>query len=66
MDKGVKQGKGSAPDPTRAIILVKALVSFQINCLFDPSSTFVGFSVQNSGGWPTDHVVVMRCMVSQC
>jgi len=35
-------------------------------CIFDPSSTFVGFSVQNSGGRPIDHVVIMRCMVSQC
>jgi len=28
-------------------------------CLYDPSSTFVRFSVQNSGGWPVDHVVIM-------
>ena len=35
-------------------------------CLFDPSCTFVAFSVQNSGGRPIDHVVVMRCTVSQC
>ena len=34
-------------------------------CLFDPSSTFVRFSVQYSGGRPIDHVVVMRCMISQ-
>ena len=50
------------------LVPVQWLRSFFPNmyCLFDPSSTFVGFSVQNSGGWPIDHVVVMRCMVSQC
>jgi len=49
------------------LVLVQGLPSFFLNmyCLFDPSSTFVGFSVQNSGGRPIDHVVVMRCMVSQ-
>jgi len=43
------------------LILVQGLPSFFSNmyCLFDPSSTFVGFSVQNSGGRPVDHVVVM-------
>ena len=49
------------------LVPVQELPSFpNIYCLFDPSSTFVGFSVQNSGGRPIDHVVVMRCMVSQC
>jgi len=47
---------------------VQRLPSFfsTMYCLFDPSSTFVGFSVQNSGGRPIDHVVVMICMVIQC
>jgi len=31
---------------------------------FDPSSIFVRFSVQNCSCWPTDHMVVVRCMVS--
>jgi len=35
-------------------------------CLFDPSSIFVQFSVQNSGSQPIDHVVIMRYMDSQC
>jgi len=50
------------------LVPVQGLPSFFSNmyCLFDPSSTFVGFSVQNSGGRPIDHVAVMRCMVSQC
>jgi len=40
---------------------VQGLPSFYPNmyCLFDPSSTFVGFSVQNSGGRPIDHMVAM-------
>jgi len=50
------------------LVPVQRLPSFFPNmyCLFDPSSTSVRFSVQNSGGRPIDHVVVMRCMVSQC
>jgi len=50
------------------LVPVQGLPSFFPNmyCLFDPSSTFVRFSVQNSGGRPIDHVVVMRYMVSQC
>jgi len=50
------------------LIPVQWLPSFFPNmyCLFDTSSTFARFSVQNSGGRPIDHVVVMRCMVSQC
>jgi len=42
------------------LVPVQGLPSFFLNmyCLFDPSSTFVGFSVQNSGGQPIDHVVV--------
>ena len=50
-----------------ALVPVQGLSSLLLNmyCLFDPSSTFVRFSVQNSGGWPVDHVVIMRCMVSQ-
>ena len=32
---------------------------------FDPSSIFLRFSVQNCSRRPTDHVVVVRCMVSQ-
>jgi len=32
---------------------------------FDPSSIFVRFSVQNWSRRPIDHVVVVRCMVSQ-
>jgi len=48
------------------LIPVQGLPSFFPNmyCLFDPSSTFVGFSVQNSGGRPIDHVVVMICIVT--
>jgi len=51
-----------------ALVPIQGLWSLLSNmyCLFDPSSTFVQFSVQNSGGWPVDHVVIMRCMVSQC
>jgi len=51
-----------------ALVQVQGLSSLLSNtyCVFDPSSTFVWFSVQNSGGRPIDHVVVMRCMVSQC
>jgi len=51
-----------------ALVPVQGLSSFFSNmyCLFDPSGTFVGLSVQNSGGRPIDHVVVMKCMVSQC
>jgi len=51
-----------------ALVPVQGLPSFFLNmyCLFDPSSTFVRFSVQNCGGRPIDHVVVMRCVVSQC
>jgi len=51
-----------------ALVLVQGLSSLPSNmyCLFDPSIIFVWFSVQNSGGWPVDHVVIMRCMVSQC
>ena len=43
------------------LVSVQGLPSFFSNmyCLFDPSSTFVGFSVQNSGDRPIDHVVVM-------
>jgi len=49
------------------LVPVQGLLSFSnMYCLFDPSSTFVRFSVQNSWGRPIDHVVVMRCMVSQC
>jgi len=46
-----------------ALIPVQGLSSFFSNtyCLFDPSSTFVRFSVQNSSGRPIDHVVIMRC-----
>jgi len=33
--------------------------------LFDPSSSFVRFSDQDNGGRPIDHVVIMRCMLSQ-
>ena len=41
------------------LVPVQGLPSFpNMFCLFDPSSTFVGFSVQNSGGRPIDHVVV--------
>jgi len=51
-----------------ALVLVQGLSSLPSNmyCLFNPSITFVRFSVQNSGGWPVDHMVIMRCMVSQC
>jgi len=51
-----------------ALIPVQGLSPLFSNmyCLFDPSSTFVRFSVQNSGVRPIDHVVIMRCMVSQC
>jgi len=51
-----------------ALVPVQWLSSFFPNmyCVFDPSSTSVRFSVQNSSGRPTDHVVVMRCMVRQC
>ena len=35
-----------------------------MHCLFDPPSTFVGFSVQNSGGRPIDHVVFMMVCVA--
>jgi len=50
------------------LVPVQGLPSFFPNMyfLFDPSSSFVRFSVQNSGGWPVDHVVVLRCMISQC
>jgi len=50
------------------LVPVQWLLSFFPNmyCVYDPSRTFVGFSVQNSGGRPIDHVVIMRCMVSQC
>ena len=50
-----------------ALVPVQGLSSFFPNMyrLFDLCSNFVGFSVQNSGGRPIDHVVVMRCMVSQ-
>ena len=43
------------------LVPVQGLPSFFSNmyCLFDPSGTFVGFSVQNSGGRPIDHVVVV-------
>ena len=42
------------------LVPVQGLPSFSnMYCLFDPPSTFVGFSVQNSGGWPINHVVVM-------
>jgi len=49
------------------LVPVQGLPSFFPNmyCLFDPSSTFVGFSVQNSGGRLIDHVVVMRCMIGK-
>ena len=51
-----------------ALVLVQGPSCFlsKMYCLFDPSSTFVRFSVQNSGGRPTGHMVVMRCMVSHC
>jgi len=50
------------------LVQVQGLSSLLLNmyCLFDSSSTFVQFSVQNSGSWPVDHVVIVRCMVSQC
>jgi len=32
---------------------------------FDPSSIFIRFSVQNFSRRPIDHVVVVKCMVSQ-
>jgi len=43
------------------LIPVQRLPSFFSNmyCLFDPYGTFIWFSVQNSGGRPIDHVVVM-------
>jgi len=53
----------SSPRPSSKITVLFEYVPY---CLFDPSGTFVGFSVPNSGGWPIDHVVVMRCMVNQC
>ena len=51
-----------------ALVPVQGLSSLfsNVHCLFDPSCAFVSFSVQNSGGRPIDHVVLMRCMVSQC
>jgi len=51
-----------------ALVPVQGLPSFFSNmyCVHDPSSTFVGLSVQNSGVQPIDHAVVVRCMVSQC
>jgi len=51
-----------------ALVPVQRLSSLLSNmyCLFDASSTFVAFSVQNSGGWPVDHVVIMRFMISEC
>ena len=50
------------------LVPVQGLPSFFPNmyCLSDPSSTYVGFSVHNSGGRPIDHVVVMRFIVSEC
>jgi len=40
--------------------------SFRIHTgFFDPSNIFVRFSVQNCSRWLIDHVVVVRCMVSQ-
>ena len=44
-----------------ALVPVQRLPSFFSNtyCLFDPSSTFVGFSVKNSGGRPIDNVVAI-------
>ena len=46
---------------------IVVLLSFpNMYCLFDPSSTFVRFSVQNCSGQPIDHMVILRCMVSQC
>jgi len=40
-----------------ALVPVQGLSSLLSNMyhLFDPSSTFVRFSVQNSGGWPVNH-----------
>jgi len=67
----MRRGKKSVVRVAHCVALlvpVQGLPSFFPNVyrLFDPSSTFFGFSVQNSGGRPIDHVVVMRCMVSQC
>ena len=44
-----------------AFVPVQGLSSLLSNMysVFDPSSTFVRFSVQNSGGWPADHVVTL-------
>ena len=46
-----------------ALVPVQGLSSLfsNVHCLFDPSCAFVWFSVQNSGGRPIDHVVLMRC-----
>jgi len=45
-----------------ALVPVQGLSSLFSNmyCLFDPSSTLVRFSVQNSGGWLVDHVHEMH------
>jgi len=51
-----------------ALVPVEGLSSLfpNVYCFFDPPSTFVGFSVQNCSGRPINHVVILRCMVSQC
>jgi len=45
-------------------------MSYRIVCVqnfnfnFDPSNTFIRFSVQNGSGRPIDHMVIIRCMAS--
>ena len=58
----VRVAQRVAPRPGSRI----AVLLFEYVLPLWPSSTFVGLSVQNSGGRPIDHVVIMRCMVSQC
>jgi len=35
-------------------------------CFFDLPNTFVRFSVQNYSGRPINHMVIVRCVVSEC
>jgi len=35
-------------------------------CFFDLPNTFVRFSVQNYSGMPINHMVILRCVASQC